>query len=60
VLSVKQEKSQALKSIITCNANLDTLDSNGWTALIHAAYHGDLESAKILIASGAKVNSYSN
>lgn len=60
VLSHKAEKTLALESIITCNANLDTLDSNGWTALIHAAYHGDLESAKILLSNGAKVNAYSN
>ncbi len=60
VLSAKAEKTMALESIITCNANLDTLDSNGWTALIHASYHGDLESAKILIKNGAQVNAFSN
>ena len=60
VLSSKAEKTLALESIITCNANLDTLDSNGWTALIHASYHGDIESAKILIAKGAKVGAFSN
>lgn len=60
VLSEKAEKKVALESIIGCNANLDTLDSNGWTALMHAAYHGDLESAKVLIASGSKVNTFSN
>lgn len=60
MLSTKAEKTMALESIISCNADLDTLDSNGWTALMHAAYHGDLESAKILIANGTKVNAFSN
>ena len=50
----------ALETIIGCNANLDTLDSNGWTGLIHASYHGDLESCKTLIAKGASVSAYSN
>ena len=55
VLSHKIEKTFALESIIQCNANLDTLDSNGWTALIHASYHGDINSATMLIENGAKV-----
>ena len=36
------------------------MDSNGWTALHHAAYIGDLESATTLIQADAKVNAYSN
>jgi ankyrin repeat protein len=37
------------------------MDSNGWTALHHAAHNGDFESAAILIKDGgANVNSYSN
>jgi ankyrin repeat protein len=39
---------------------LDTLDSNGWTALIHSSYHGDVDSATILIKQGANVNAFSN
>ena len=60
VLSHKIEKTFALESIIQCNANLDTLDSNGWTALIHASYHGDINSATMLKENGAKVNAFSN
>lgn len=60
VLSQETDKNLALESIITCNANLDILDSNGWTALIHASYHGHLESASILIKNGANVNAFSN
>jgi ankyrin repeat protein len=37
------------------------MDSNGWTALHHAAYNGDYDSAAILIRDGgASVNAYSN
>jgi len=40
---------------------MDNMDSNGWTALHHAAQNGDLQSATILIRDGgASVNSYSN
>lgn len=38
-------KSKALLAIIESKANVDNMDSNGWTALHHAAYTGDLESA---------------
>jgi len=61
VLSTEPQKSVALNTIITdCNANLDTLDSNGWTALHHAAFNGDLDSAATLITKGASVSAYSN
>lgn len=40
---------------------MNNMDSNGWTALHHAAYNGDHESASILIRDGgANVNAYSN
>jgi len=62
VLSKKEEvdRKAALSEIISCNANLDTLDSNGWTGLIHASYHGDLDAARTLITKGATVSAYSN
>jgi ankyrin repeat protein len=50
-----------LQDIIETKANLDNMDSNGWTALHHAAYNGDFESAAMLIKDGhANVNAYSN
>jgi ankyrin repeat protein len=49
VLSNESSKNAALNAIIKCNANLDTLDANGWTALHHAAYTGDIDSAKTLL-----------
>lgn len=60
MLSDKALKTEALNAIIQCNANLNNLDSNGWTALIHAAYNGDIDSAAILIKNGADVNAFSN
>ena len=55
------EKMIALQAIIETKANLDNMDSNGWTALHHAAYNGDFESASMLIKDGnANVNAYSN
>lgn len=45
VLTHTAGKSKALETIIDSKANVDNIDSNGWTALHHAAYTGDLESA---------------
>ena len=54
-------KNDALAAIIEdCHANVNNIDSNGWTPLHHAANIGDFESASILVENGAKVNSYSN
>ncbi len=55
-----EAKANTLQTIIESKANVDNMDSNGWTALHHAAYNGDFESAQILIQGGANLNSYSN
>lgn len=61
VLSKSNEsKFKALQEILDSKADIDNMDSNGWTALHHAAYNGDFESAQILIQRRANVNSYSN
>jgi ankyrin repeat protein len=60
VLSKDLKKKQALETIIDCKADMDILDSNGWTALHHAAYTGDLDSASVLLMKGAKVDEFSN
>ena len=36
------EKQITLESIFKSNADVNNMDSNGWTALHHAAYIGDL------------------
>lgn len=41
VLTKNLDKTMALKTIIENKANVDNMDSNGWTALHHAAYTGD-------------------
>ena len=33
-----------LESIFKQNADVDVIDSNGWTALHHASHNGDLQS----------------
>lgn len=61
MLSTEDMKPDTLKTIIDdCNANVNNIDSNGWSALHHAAYIGDLESARTLIKADAKINAFSN
>jgi len=60
VLSQDAHKKTALQTIIDCRADMDILDSNGWTALHHAAYNGDLDSSYILLDNSARVDEYSN
>ena len=60
VLSTDARKKTALQTIIDCRADMDILDSNGWTALHHAAYNGDIDSSYILLDNGATVDEFSN
>jgi ankyrin repeat protein len=61
VLSAEDKKPDTLKTILDdCQANVNNIDSNGWSALHHACYIGDLESAKTLIEFGANKQAYSN
>jgi ankyrin repeat protein len=54
-------KQQALDAIVQdCNANVNNIDSNGWSPLHHACYIGDLQSTQFLIKNGAEVSAYSN
>ena len=57
----EERKNETLCNIIKeCNANVNNIDANGWTALHHAAYNGDLASAQTLIENDADVNAFSN
>lgn len=49
-----------LESIFKQNADVNIVDSNGWTALHHAAYLGDLKSVEQLLQGGANINAFSN
>lgn len=45
VITKVHDKEKVLKAIIENKADVDNMDSNGWTALHHSAYNGDFESA---------------
>ena len=44
VLNAGQEKSKTLNAIFEMNADINVIDSNGWTALHHAANNEDVDS----------------
>lgn len=46
VLSTQSEaeKAKTLDRIFKNNADVNIIDSNGWTAIHHAAFNGDLQS----------------
>ena len=54
------EKVKMLDSIIKSNADINIIDSNGWTALHHAAFNGDLTSVQKLKEEGANIYAFSN
>lgn len=60
VLSEEAHNVETLKAIIECEADVENIDANGWTALHHACYKGDFNTAQVLIDAGANVNSFSN
>ena len=59
VLSPEEEKTDALEAIIEeCHANVNNIDSNGWTPLHHAANIGDfvaVVAAPVVVAGQARV-----
>jgi len=60
IKSSKQENVDMLNAILDCGANVNLIDSNGWTALHHAAEKGDLKAAEILLDNKANINAFSN
>ena len=56
----EMQKQFTLDTIYNQNADVNILDSNGWTALHHAAHRGDLVSVNTLIRYGANLNAISN
>ena len=53
-------RAHTLDQIFDCKANPDMVDSNGWTALHHAAFHGDYKCVVKLVENKAKVSCFSN
>lgn len=45
-----------VKELISCGANVDELDDDGWTSLMSAARNNQIEVVRYLLAHGAKVN----
>lgn len=56
----EMQKQFTLDTIFNQNADINILDSNGWTALHHASHRGDLVSVNTLIRYGANLNAISN
>ncbi len=46
----------AVRQVLSGSLNIDTLDEDGRTALMYAAYNGHTDIARILIEKGADVN----
>lgn len=46
----------ALQKAMQSDANLNSVDSQGWTPLFHAAHQGNIEALNLLIQAGADVN----
>jgi ankyrin repeat protein len=45
-----------MRRAVHSGANLNGVDSGGWTPLFHAAHQGHTEGVKLLIQAGADVN----
>jgi ankyrin repeat protein len=58
--SNKEDKYNVLIKMLDMGADPNSKDSNGWAALHYASEFGDFESVKILIASKAVIDFFSN
>jgi ankyrin repeat protein len=56
IWAAKRGDLAALKKAILPDANLNDVDSQGWTPLFHAAHQGNTEVLTLLIEAGADVN----
>ncbi len=54
-LAVVKKQPGSLTTLLDLGANIESLDEAGFTALDHAALHGDTEFARLLLDRGAKV-----
>ena len=58
--SIRYRAYNMLRHVIAEGAKVDAPDFNGWTPLHHACQSGDLHIVKILVHSGANINTFSN
>lgn len=56
IWAAKRGDLAALEAAIRSGANVNGEDSQGWTALFHAAHHGNTKALQLLIDAGADVN----
>ena len=56
IRAIKRCDYPALKAEIESGAGLETVDSQGWTPLFHAAHRGDVTAITMLLQAGADVN----
>ncbi|GAF75612.1 unnamed protein product, partial [marine sediment metagenome] len=56
LLAAKNQDMFIFERIIAMNANIETRDSLGRTAIHWAAFHGNMEMVRLLISKGAGVN----
>jgi uncharacterized protein len=56
IWAVKHGDLGALRSVLQSAPNLDGVDSQGWSPLVHAAHRGNAEAIGLLIGAGATVN----
>lgn len=56
IWAAKRGNLAALRTAIRPDANLNGVDSQGWTPLFHSANQGNTEALNLLIQAGADVN----
>jgi ankyrin repeat protein len=56
IWAAKRSDLVALETAIRSGDNVNSEDSPGWTALFHAAHHGNTKALRPLIDAGAGVN----
>ena len=56
IWAAKRSDLNAMRRAIHSGANLNGVDSGGWTPLFHAAHRGNTKGVKLLIQAGADVN----
>lgn len=57
--SKSKDNTTIIRTLLDYDADVNLIDYNGWNALHHAAFKGDLEACVELIQNGANVNAYS-
>jgi len=56
IWAAKRSDIDAMRKAIHSGADLNSVDSGGWTPLFHAAHQGYTEGVSLLIQAGADVN----